>query len=175
MAAAPRCRWRRRWTSRSMRDLFFNLDRRDRSAEHRRRVSGQLADGPRAPAALSHRKRRPAARVVSGVQGSRTGPSTLLASVRTASGPPHHTANAGALRCGSPIARAARRRRHGLEPRLEGQSLGAPARRRSRVHATDRTCSSSSTQRIRAIATEAACTPTSSTRTRRFRSTATSA
>ena len=40
-------------------------------------------------------------------------------------GRPDHAAHAGAVRGGAPVARTARRRRHRLEPGVEGQSLGA--------------------------------------------------
>ena len=48
-------------------------------------------------------------------------------------GPAHHAAHAGALCGGAAIARVARRRRHRLEPRVEGEPLGAAARWRPRV------------------------------------------
>ncbi len=59
--------------------------------------------------------------------------------VRAASRPPHQPGHAGAV-CSRPaVARTARRRRHGMESRLEGQSVGTAPRRRSRVSGAERT------------------------------------
>ena len=70
-----------------------------------------------------------------GVRGGRAAPPPLLAPVRPPPGPAHHRGDAGAVRGGAALARAARRRGHGLEHGLEDQPVGAPARRRARVPA----------------------------------------
>ena len=85
--------------------------------------------GPEPPASLPHRLERPAARMVRGVRRSRARASPFLASVRPASGAAHLMANPGADVGGPAVPRDAGRRWHWLEFGLEGQSLGAAARR----------------------------------------------
>ena len=87
-----------------------------------------------------------------------------VAPVRAASGPRHRSGEEpGAGRGGAHDARRAWRCQHWLEPRLEDQLLGAPARRRPRAQVVSRGCCAT-----------ARC-PISGTRIRRSRSTATSA
>ena len=141
--------------------------------------------------AVPDRQARAAPGVAEGLRRGRARPPPHLAPLRPPPGPLDHAArHAGAGEGGARLARAPareRRRRHGLEPRLDRQPLRAARRRREGAREPDdaasrsppcRTCSTT-TRRSRSTATSAArrgsrrcccrATRASSTCCRRFR------
>ena len=158
-----------------LRDLFANV--MDAGEALGDRCAVQEAGGGRARAPVSVPDRQPgaAAGVHGGVRRPGAGAPPLLAPVRAAPGTPHHASHAGALRRRAAIARDARGRRNGLEPRVEGEPVGAAARWRSRVPDARQPAAAGRDVGRRTIQGAAACIRTCSTRIRPFRSTATSA
>ena len=138
-----------------------------RSSARTRSFRARAAGRARPAAAAPGRQARPAAGVARGLRRGRARPPPHLAPLRAAPGPTRSRCAARrSWRGGARLARAPageRRRRHGLEPRLDRQPLRPPRRRRPGARAPARPCSRSPPCR------------TCSTTTRRSRSTATSA